>query len=181
MRLNMAADIREAEKMLTFVEREGLPRATTRSVNKTAKQVQSVAVKLIAKDVGITQKNVRKSMVFKRATSGSQRSVITAMGKRIPLMAMKARQVRRGITYRGQGGKRKSVEGAFITTMPKGHRSVFKRKGKARLPIVKLHGPSVPKIFVKDAVNRAMEITAKERWDINFAREMNFELYKARA
>ena len=111
---------------------------------------------------------------------GNSEAVVFARGKRIPIMAMKAKQTRKGVTYRSQG-KRKLIPSAFIATMPSGHRSVYKRKGKPRLPIAKLYGPSIPKVFVKDAVNRAMEETARVRWDVNFSREMNFEIYKARS
>lgn len=40
-------------------------------------------------------------------------------------------------------GGRQIAEGAFIATMPNEYKGVFKRLGKARLPIEQLFGPSI--------------------------------------
>jgi hypothetical protein len=170
--LNVSMDIREAEKMLSFTERNALPKATTRALNKTVKSVQSVAIKLIAKDIGITQKNVRKSLVIAKSTWTKPEASITAGGKRIPIMALKARQTPTGVTYRSKNGGRGAIPGAFIAAMKSGHQSVFKRLGKKRFPLVRLYGPSIPKVFIDSAITRAMETQATERWGKNFSHEM---------
>lgn len=174
--LNVAVDIREAEKHLSFTERSALPRATARSLNKTIRSVQSVAVKLIAKDIGITQKDVRRSLYLATAKWTRPEASVSATGKRIPIMALKARQTRTGVTYRSKGGGRTAIPGAFIAAMKSGHRSVFKRLTERRLPIARLHGPSIPKVFVDSAVQRAMETHAEDRWTKTFAHELNHEL-----
>lgn len=176
--LNVSMDIRAADKMLTFTEREALPKATTRALNKTVKSVQSVAIKLIAKDIGIAQKDVRKSLHIAKSTWTKPEASLTAGGKRIPIMALKAKQTKAGVTYRSKGGERGSIPGAFIATMKSGHTSVFKRLTKKRNPLIQLYGPSIPKVFIDAALTKAMGEEAEERWDKNFYHELNYEIGK---
>jgi len=62
--------------------------------------------------------------------------------------------------------------------MKTGHRGVFKHRGTARLPIQELYGPSIPKVFINDAILLAMEHLARDRWVKVFNQEINFELSK---
>ena len=60
------------------------------------------------------------------------------------------RQTKKGVTVKMRKDKgRKLFRGAFISTMPSGHKGSFRRKGKARLPVLELRGPSVQSIFVE--------------------------------
>jgi len=174
--LNVSMDIREAESMLSFVERMALPKATTRALNKTVKSVQSLAIKLIAKDIGIAQKDVRKSMYILKSKWTKPEASLVAGGKRIPIIGIKARQTKAGVTYRGKGGGRGSIPGAFIATMESGHKSVFKRLSKKRFPLVQLYGPSIPKVFIDSALTRAMENHTAERFSKTLAHELKYEL-----
>lgn len=176
--LNVSMDIREAEKMLSFTERDALPKATTRALNKTVKSVQSVAIKLIAKDIGIAQKDVRKSLYIAKAQWAKPEASLTAGGKRIPIMALKAKQTKAGVTYRSKLGGRGAIPGAFIATMKSGHTSVFKRLTKKRSPLIRLYGPSIPKVFIDSAITRAMESKAADQWGKTFAHELNYEIGK---
>jgi hypothetical protein len=179
--LNVSVDVREADKMLSFTEREALPKATARAINKTASSVQSMAIKLIAKDIGITQKDVRKSLHISKARWTKPEASIFASGKRIPIMALKARQTKAGVTYRSKLGGRGAIPGAFIATMKSGHTSVFKRLTKKRNPMIRLYGPSIPKVFIDAALTKAMEHHAAERFDKVFAHELNHDLVRGGA
>jgi hypothetical protein len=99
----------------------------------------------LAADSGLTQAVVRQSMSEVRATVSRPEARLTVTGRRIPLIDFRARQTRTGVSYRLPGG-RNTVPGGFIQTMRSGHRGVFKRRGRPRLPIDELFGPSLPHI-----------------------------------
>lgn len=79
----------------------------------------------------------------KRAISTSrQGSTVASMvwgvhldGRPVPLIAYKARQTLRGVTAEVERGKRTLLKGAFITVTRSGHKGVYQRRGRARLPI----------------------------------------------
>ena len=53
------------------------------------------------------------------------------------------RQGRRGVSVTINKGKRVLVKGAFASIMRSGHEGIFRRKGKARLPIHELFSSRV--------------------------------------
>jgi hypothetical protein len=191
MQFDVSFDIKAVERMLKDAERAAIPKATVRALNKTGTPVQKEALRILSKDIGIAQKDVRKNLKMMRARRNNLNVLIEASGRRIPLIAFDARQIgarrkgqrrrsrgRGGVTYKKQGGARGFIPGAFIATMRSGHVGVFKRTGKARLPIKEKFGPSIPHVFVKQGVNEAMLRVAKDRWPKNFEHEIQFELDK---
>jgi hypothetical protein len=50
-------------------------------------------------------------------------------------------QTRKGVSVEVNRGKRTLVQGAFLAMMRSGHVGIFRRRGKARLPIEELLGP----------------------------------------
>ncbi len=61
----------------------------------------------------------------------------------IPLSAYPHRQTRKGVSVAVNKGTRSLVRSGFIASVGVGHRGVFKRKGKARLPIQEQFGSTV--------------------------------------
>jgi len=176
--LDVKLDVREVERMLGAAAHQVMPRATTSALNKVARSAQSLAVKVIAKDIGITQKTVREHLVIHKANFRNLfSSVEPRSGKRVPLTRLKPRQTRKGVTYRSRG-KRKLVPGAFIATMPSGGRIVVKRRGRARLPIDEPKGVSINHVFIKERIHRALLQVAKERWNKVFPQEVRHFLRK---
>jgi len=173
--LDVRLDVREVERMLGGIGRRVVPKATRSTLNKAARSVQAEAVRLIAKDVGVTQKTIREHLLLKRATLRTLYSSIeTKPGqRRISVTRLKPRQTRKGVTYRTQG-KRRLIPGAFIATMPQGGRIVVKRKGRQRLPIIKLRTVTITRVFIKQAIKRAMHKVADERWSKVWPNEVRY-------
>ena len=98
--------------------------------------------------------------------------------QRLPIIKIdpRAKQTAQGVSYRGEGGQRKFIPHAFVATLKSGHRGVFKRVGKSRLPICELQGVSVQKIFLKPFVQAVMEAQAKNRWADYLLHELEFEI-----
>lgn len=65
---------------------------------------------------------------------------LNVSGEPVPLTAYPFRQTKKGVSVEVNRGKRTLVKGSFVATMASGHKGVFQRKGKARLPIRELMG-----------------------------------------
>lgn len=151
--------------------------AKTRALNKIAAKARTAVIREIASDIGTPIAPVRKQVTLQRATRFKRVAILRATGRRIPIIKLKARQTRKGITY-GKGGSRRTIPGGFIATMPSGHRGVFKRIGNKRLPVTELHGPSVPKVFTDDKINRLVDRLIDKEFETIFNRELTFALRK---
>ncbi len=154
-------------------------RAIVRAINRSADSGRTIMTQSISRDTGIASKTVRREIVINRATPGSLVAQIFVEGIRLPLIAFQARGQEpsrgrgRGVSYRLPGGRGRNAN-AFIATMKSGHRGVFKRTTKGRLPITELHGPSLPYVFRKYLpVGQAR---AKEALHKNIQSEIRFEL-----
>jgi len=110
-------------------------------------------------------------------------SSLIATGRPIPLRDYKANQTKRGVTVLVSPGKRTVVQHrgnkAFVINKIGNH--VFAREGKARLPVKKLYGPSLPSTFIQQEVRAAWTATAQEALPKRLAEEMKYELSKMRA
>jgi len=99
-------------------------------------------------------------------------------GGRIPLSKFKAKQhwrsgrgrgrVRTRVSYKiDRGGGRRKIEGEkqgpFLLELASGKVGVFVRKGRSRLPLVELHGPSVAHVASRQPkVRRLIDFEAAE-------------------
>lgn len=130
------------------------PIAVTRALNKSIASGRTVMAREMSRDLGLKVGDVRDQIKVIEASPTRLEAKLSASGKRIPLVAFGAsgpepsRGKGRGVSYRLQGQRRR-ISSAFLATMPSGHRGVFLRKAKGRLPIRELLGPSLPKVFIK--------------------------------
>lgn len=124
------------------------PIAIARALNRARTAARTVQVREMSRDMGISQSAIKKEVRETNATPTKLFCRIEVTGARIPLYQFKARQTKRGVSYKLPGGAGK-IDSAFIATMRSGHMGVFKRKGARRLPIQELYGPSLPRVFEK--------------------------------
>jgi len=124
--------------------------------NATASKGKSIIAKQISKELATPQKNIRATISQSRKAKDTDISATLEVRKdrRISLKEFGARQTKTGVSYKISTSRgRKSIPGAFQGPKPglinvKTKGNVFKRAGKARLPIVKLYGPSTWGVFV---------------------------------
>ena len=120
------------------------------AVNATANKSKSIINKEIRSELATTAKAVNSTIRVKSKAQGDSITATVEVKKtaRISLREFGARQNKSGTSYRiSKTQGRKTIPGAFQGPKPgvmkaswRGH--VFKRVGQARLPIVKLQGPS---------------------------------------
>lgn len=121
---------------------------------KAAQKGKSLIAKDITQELAVPQKIVRNEVSATRV-GGRDAEVVLKKSRRIPLRDFGARQNKIGVTYRiSKTRGQTTLAGAFQGPRPgviksswKGN--VFKRKGKARMPIRKARGVSPWGSFVK--------------------------------
>lgn len=159
-------------------------RAFVRAANRGINAGRTSITRDIASDTGLKSSDVTKGLALKEASYGSPVASLAASPKRLPLIAFNAsgpepsKGKGRGVTAR-LGGGRNRYPHAFIATMASGHRGVFQRSGKGRLPVYELFGPSLGKVFSK--YTEATVARTLQAFDQNFGHELEFELGQAHA
>lgn len=178
MQINVKADVQQALRELSHAKAQ-VRQAAARALNRTAEQVQSAAVKEIARETGLKQKDVRVAMSRRRAKASNLVAVVIATGRAVNLIRFTKQtreQARRaGGVIANAWGKSRLYPGTFIANLG---RTVFVRRGKERLPIRAVHGPSIPREMAREKVAKHLETVIKTRWPINFAADLKFYLGK---
>jgi hypothetical protein len=128
------------EKDLAGIK-NGLPKAITRAVNKTATNARRQLVTQLASAAGEYQKNIRSNIELIRATwkTLTARIRLWRLFTADRVMDRNPRKTSTGIQYQLKVKNKFAgwvqIPGAFFATMPTGLHSVFKRRGRKRLPI----------------------------------------------
>lgn len=181
MKVGVRVSSKAVEKQADDI-RKKVRLAATRALRRTAQQIKTRAVRLLAKEMGVAQKQIRKS-VFVRPVKGEVRVQIVGQGFAMRLAEFVAKGKRQPGSFRkGTGvkakawGKAKTYKGSFVAEMDSGHVGVFTRTGKARLGIKELWGPGVATTFASDVLQDMMQDVIDERWQINLNHELRFAL-----
>jgi hypothetical protein len=147
-------------------------RATVRALNRALASTKTDATRRLAAEMGVTAKVVRDRLKLQKATPDRLEAVLRITGKRLPLLALAARETKAGVTYRGPGGGRKTLKHAFIATVRSGHVAVWKRRGRARLPISEKFGASLPYVAIKQKILQATRDVGQESFRKNLEHEL---------
>jgi len=157
--------LRQVERMLRGFPK-AMPKVIARAINRTASSAKTEIGRRIAKEIGMKVADAKKSVILKKASWKRWMASLGISGRRIPLIRFRARQTKKGVSYK-IGAKRKFIKTAFIATMVGGNRDisnadrlvslggeapktaagVYKRVGIKRLPIVERFGPSMGIVF----------------------------------
>ena len=134
---NLATDFRVNLAKETAIATKNTAKAHRREISKNVRQYVAMTNKAVLRAVTVEPGN--------RANTAS--SIHIAKFERPSLKEFKARQTKKGVSYKiRKGGKRKLVKSAFIGQGSlNGH--VYVRVTKSRKPIVKLYGVSVAAVF----------------------------------
>jgi hypothetical protein len=162
-------------------------KATVRAINKVAAQVKTAASREI-RNAGYNMKAaaIKKQITITKATSGRSVAVVRCSGRPIPLIEFSATMNKSGVTVNVKNG-RKSIQGAFIATMPTGHKGVFVRVGDLHkravrngkvswsgLPIRELFGPGISDAFGNEIVQAALVRLVREKFPAILEHEIKF-------
>jgi hypothetical protein len=169
----MTLDLRRVDSTIQYYKDLGtrIPGKLAAALTEGAKTGQSAARALILQKVPLKDKTLTKGLHVVPATPATLEARLQARPLRIPLIAYL--DIRGGLrSGQGIGGRAYAlgtVPGrGFLAKMPSGHRGVYARTGRARLPIRELMGPSLPTLVsrygifqsILPAVNAAVRLRA---------------------
>lgn len=144
--------------------------AAYRAINKTAKWLKTRTINGLSKQTGIQQKLIRKRLQILKAGRKTLKAMLKSNNQYIP-----ARELG-GLRQTAKGAKAGKFfyEGGFVSTMPStGQTSIFKRKGKSRLPIRELgfyYGGFTKRIWDDQVLNAEVA----RQFEKFFKHEVNF-------
>lgn len=177
MEISVKADVQAALREVSRWQREAVPKAAAHALNTTARQVQSAAVKELARETGLKQKDIRVALSRVRATWTRLQSEVIATGRAVNLIRFtrqsRAQARKAGGVRANAWGVSRLYRGTFIGNLG---RTVFKRAGKGRMPIRAVHGPSIPREMAREKVSRILRTVAETNWAENFARDLRYYL-----
>jgi hypothetical protein len=161
--IELHVDTRELVDYAALYESISLKMANAivpRALNHVGDTARTQIKRELAKQTGLTVTAVDKSMRTVRAIPARQSYELVATGKPIPLREFAARQTRRGVSARPWGQRRVFPDTFIVRTLGE---HVFHRAGRARLPIVKLWGPSLPRELLRGKVPEVFKQIVSER------------------
>lgn len=195
--ITLTAQADQIAQSLARIRSDQGPTATMRALNRTAQQILTVARRVAAQRMGISQAKLQDerggpAFSLHRATKQTLVAVVIARGKHLRLTQFSGtRQTKTGVTS-SAWGTRKVYPGTFMATMPTGFLGAFDRKGGKRgqrrkvktgknvgkayrpgLPLKDLWGPSLPKTMAEKDVVDAVEATFATRMPINLDHEVS--------
>jgi len=179
MQISIKTNFPDVQRRIDSLRKEIAEQATPRAVNRTLDQARTRMSRAIRAEFNIKASQVNALLRVNRASyragvyriTGSLESP-TKRGRALNVIHFEARKSAHGVTVKIlRKGPRKEIKGAFIGN---GGRTVFKRVGKARLPIQAVQTIDVQQMFnakrVKELVMRMIE----EKFPEIFEREARF-------
>lgn len=163
----------------------GIKRATLRALRKAG----TIALREMKKE-GKAEVRSRKKLKVSRinralSTSKKLGNTFESLEWRLeiapqktPLIDYPNAQTKDGIRVTINAGKRVSLRGAFVATMKSGHRGIFVRDGKSRLPIHELYSTRVFDVFKNPEVIPAVTREAMSELTKSFALRLPIEMAK---
>lgn len=194
--ISIKSDLDKLQRKLGSIGQGVVPRAATQAINRTARSVNSTAIKQVAAETGVKQKEIRQAhQLYLANRQRLQASIDASKAKARNLIAfVRPAQRKAGYfnsrTARGKfkapgvkakaWGKSKTYAGTFIARAPQGQLLVFARKGPGRLPLKGVVGPSPRNTFVGQRLVQVMQRKARERLQIELTSAINNQLRRLR-
>jgi len=183
--INVKHNFPQVMRAVAQLERDMADRVTVRALNRTIEEGRTDMSREIRAEFNLPASKVREKLFIEKASFKGGRLTLQAAllskdprGRRrsINVINFGARQTARGVTVKiKKGGGRKAIKGAFIAN--KG-RTVFKREGKARLPIQPVQTIDVQQMFNTRRINPAVVRRLGPKFVKNFEHELRFALSK---
>jgi len=132
----------ELAQTLSKLSSQDIPKAIRAGVRDAARAGRTTLAKSIGQRYSLSAARIKQDVPTARFMAGGQTAVITTSRKPITAMQFKPKEVRTGLSMSIYRGKRTVVKSGFIAKgMP------FKRRGKERMPLDVIHGPSIHALY----------------------------------
>lgn len=158
-----------------------LKRALRKAGATALRDMRSEASKRIRTRKRIKSSYISRALTLSRPSGGDISSMkwsLLVSGEPVPLIAYPVRQTAKGVSVEVNRGKRTLVKGAFVATMQSGHKGVFRRKSKQRLPISELRGSRPVDALLHKGEAQGVADRGGRSFAETFARVMPLEMEK---
>jgi len=153
-------------------------KALQRTIKRMGTKFKNRAIKGVRKTYNVKAKTLKahiKEHMSKASNNGIEwRFSVT--GRPVNLIHFGARQTSKGVSVKvKKGSGRRVIKSAFIAHDNGGHKRVFMRKGKERMPIEAKSTLSYPQMFNKEIIDKAMK-EVEENYDKEFKHNLDYYL-----
>lgn len=114
----------------------------------------------------------------RRSTIDGAEWALDVSGKPVKLASYPHRQTRKGVSVEVNRGRRTLVKSAFALTLRSGHKGVWLRRGKERLPIFELLGSRPADALLHEGEAEAVAERGGRSFEATFARLLPLEVSK---
>jgi hypothetical protein len=184
-------DLRKLRRQLTALEIQVLPQTTIRTLNRVAESAKVASAKHIAPKMNSRQAAVKRRIDTRKATAKMLWATLVASERALQLIEFvvgskqptQQKGGKRGLVKAKVYGKTRTYTDAFIAPRKSGSSSttVYIRKSKKRKPLKLMYGPGVMQLFRQQENDLIMQTTVKERFPIEFARNLAFYVNRLRS
>lgn len=173
---------------LYALKQQGLEKALTRTLKKAGgdaiRAVRAQATRDVRARKKIKGRRIREAFSLRFPRGSRVEALEWALDVRrvpIPMADYPARQTRKGVSVAINTGKRSLVRSAFLATMKSGHRGVYVREGKKRLPIRELFSSTVFDVLQDSGRAPAVLERGSEVFSSAFARLLPLEIARLKS
>ena len=160
-RIDISAKIlgdRELAAALAQLSSHDIPKAIRAGVRDAARAGRTTLTKAIGQRYSLTAARIKQDVSQASFSADGQTAVIRTSRKPITAMQFKPREVPKGLSMSIFRGQRSVVKSGFLA---KG--KPFKRRGKARMPLDVIHGPSIHAIYTGGQWSPALQARTELR------------------
>lgn len=165
---------------------KAIARGTARALTRSMEHGKTHATRAVAQNVGARQAAVRRHLILDKASAQQLNTTLRFTGKRLRIVDLGARETKKGVTYRVEGGGRGLIPGAFFAKVGSGrkpHQGVFvrvlptlsrkgKRRGAPALHIQEKYAVSVPFVAIENQILESTLAAAEADFPKNAAHEI---------
>lgn len=188
--VSVERDLKQLRRGLRGLEKQALPKATVRTLNRVAGGAKTASARVITPQMGSRQAGVKRRIKTLRATPKRLWADLVANAKPLRLIEFvvgskkptQQKGGKRGPVKAKAWGKTKTYAQAFIAPQKKGSKqtTVYVRKSGKRLPVKQLFGPGIMQLFKQRENERVMEQAVTERFPKEFKRNLEYYISRLR-
>ncbi len=183
-------DLKKLKRQLNALETKVAPQATIRTLNRVAESAKVASARHIAPQMNSRQAAVKRRIETQKATFKRLWATLVARDRALQLIefvvgSKKPTQQpggKRGLVKAKVYGKTRTLNKAFIAPRRSGSSktTVYMRKGRERKPLKMLYGPGIMQLFRQKENDQVMQAKVRERFPIEFARNLAFYINRFR-
>lgn len=190
MNVSIERDLKRLRRGLRDLEKQAVPKATVRTLNRVANSTKTASARHIAPQIGSRQAAVKRRIETRKSTFKRLWAVLAASDRPLKLIefvvgSKKPTQQpggKRGLVKAKAWGKTRTYRNAFIAPQKSGSSktAVYMRKSGKRLPLKQLFGPGVMQLFKQKENQEIMEKTVFEKLANEFSRNLDYYIKRIR-